>query len=262
MFFDSRRSTVHAKNGMVATSQPLAAMAGLKILMDGGNPVDAAVAAAATLNVVEVVSTGVGGDMFALVWNNADKSIRAINGSGRAPAAASARDLRDKGHEEMPFLGVESITVPGTVEGWETILSECGTMPLSEVLKPAIRYAEEGFPVTDYISYQWSTMVEKLSQLPSGQEMLIDGRAPKHGEVMRLPDLGATMRAIAEGGAKAFYTGPIAEKTAAFIQEQGGWMTTRRHTRRTGRNRSPLITAESPAGNRLHPTRASPGWRR
>ena len=204
MFFDSRRSTVHAKNGMVATSQPLAAMAGLKILIDGGNPVDAAVAAAATLNVVEVVSTGVGGDMFALVWNNNDKTIRAINGSGRASGAASAQQLRDQGHREMPYWGVETVTVPGTVHGWETILNECGTMPLSEVLKPAIRYAEEGFPVTDYISYQWSTMVEKLARLPSGQEMLIDGRAPRQGEVMHLPNLGATLRAEAEGGATAY----------------------------------------------------------
>ncbi|PKB65129.1 MAG: gamma-glutamyltransferase [SAR202 cluster bacterium Io17-Chloro-G2] len=271
MFFDSRRSTVHAKNGMVATSQPLAAMAGLKILMDGGNPVDAAVAAAAALNVVEVVSTGVGGDMFALVWNNADKSIRAINGSGHAPAAASAKELRDKGHKEMPFIGVESITVPGTVHGWETILNECGTMPLSEVLKPAIRYAEEGFPVTDYISYQWSTRVEKLNRLPSGQELLIDGRAPRHGEVMRLPNLGATLRAVAEGGTKAFYTGKIAEKTAAFIQEQGGWMTTQDLAAHTSDWEEPISTDyrgitcwESPPANQgiagLEALNIAEGW--
>ena len=152
MFFDSRRSMVLAKNGMVATSQPLGTMAGLRILMEGGNPVDAAVATAAVLNVVEVVSTGVGGDMFALVWNNQDKSIRAINGSGRAPAAASLRELTDQGFQEVPYFSPYTITVPGTVHGWETILRECGTMPLSEVLKPAIRYAEEGFPVSDYIS--------------------------------------------------------------------------------------------------------------
>ena len=271
MFFDSRRSTVHAKNGMVATSQPLAAMAGLKILMDGGNPVDAAVAAAATLNVVEVVSTGVGGDMFALVWNNNDKTIRAINGSGRASGAASAQQLRDQGHREMPYWGVETVTVPGTVHGWETILNECGTMPLSEVLKPAIRYAEEGFPVTDYISYQWSTMVEKLARLPSGQEMLIDGRAPRQGEVMHLPNLGATLRAVAEGGAKAFYTGKIAEKTAAFIQEQGGWMTVQDLAAHTSDWEDPISTDyrgitcwESPPANQgiagLEALNIAEGW--
>ena len=242
MFFDSRRSTVLAKNGMVATSQPLGAMAGLRIMMEGGNPVDAAVATAAVLNVVEVVSTGVGGDMFALVWNNNDKSIRAINGSGRAPAAASLKELTGQGHREIPFFSPYTITVPGTVHGWETILKECGTMPLSEVLKPAIRYAEEGFPVSDYISYQWSTMVEKLSRLPSGQEMLIDGRSPHQGEVMHLPELGRTLRTIAEGGSEAFYKGIIAEKMASFVQEQGGWLATQDLANHTSDWEEPINT--------------------
>ncbi len=192
MYFDSRRSTVHATNGMVATSQPLAAVAGLRILMEGGNAVDAAVATAAVLNVVEPVSTGVGGDMFALIWNNKDKSIRAINGSGRAAMGVSLEALREQGHEKMPHRGVHSVTVPGAVHGWETLLDSCGTMPLSELLKPAIHYAEEGFPVSDIISFQWSHMVDLLSQLPSGQELLLNGQAPKHGEIMRLPALGRT----------------------------------------------------------------------
>ena len=242
MFFDSRRSMVLAKNGMVATSQPLGTMAGLRILMEGGNPVDAAVATAAVLNVVEVVSTGVGGDMFALVWNNQDKSIRAINGSGRAPAAASLRELTDQGFQEVPYFSPYTITVPGTVHGWETILRECGTMPLSEVLKPAIRYAEEGFPVSDYISYQWSTMVEKLARLPSGQEMLIDGRSPRQGEVMHLPGLGKTLRTIAEGGSEAFYKGEIAEKMASFVQEQGGWLAVEDLANHTSNWEQPIST--------------------
>ncbi len=242
MFFDSRRSMVLAKNGMVATSQPLGAMAGLRTLMEGGNPVDAAVAAAAALNVVEVVSTGVGGDMFAMVWNNSDKSIRAINGSGRAPAAASLDELRDQGHREMPYFSPYTVTVPGTVHGWETILRECGTMPLSEVLKPAIQYAEEGFPVSDYISYQWSTMVEKLARLPSGQEMLIDGRSPRQGEVMRMPNLGRTLRTIAEGGSEAFYRGPIAKKMADFVQEQGGWLSVEDMAAHTSNWEEPIST--------------------
>ena len=225
MYFDSRRSTVLAKNGMVATSQPLAAIAGLRVLMEGGNAVDAAVASAAVLNVVEPVSTGVGGDMFALVWDHQDKQVRSINGSGRAPGAASLKEMRSNGFTQMPEFGVHSITVPGAVHGWETLLNDSGTMPLSELLKPAIQYAEEGFPVSDIIGYQWSTEIAKLSQLPSGQELLLNGRTPLHGEVMRLPALGHTLRTIAEGGAEAFYKGDIGQKMAAFVQEQGGWLT-------------------------------------
>ncbi|CAI8055398.1 Glutathione hydrolase-like YwrD proenzyme [Geodia barretti] len=202
MFFDSRRSPVLAMNGMVATSQPLAAQAGLQILINGGNAVDAAVAAAAVLNVVEPESTGVGGDMFALVWKDNEKKVHALNG------------------------GAPSVSIPGTVHGWETILEAHGTMPLAEVLKPAIRYAEEGFPVSDYIAYQWSGQGPRLSALPSGQEMLLNGRPPRQGEVMKLPTLGKTLSAVAEGGSKAFYHGEIAEKIASFVQEQGGWITT------------------------------------
>ncbi len=222
MFFDSRRSTVLAKNGMVATSQPLAAVAGLRIMLQGGNAVDAAIAAAAALNVVEPVSTGVGGDMFALVWRNDEKKVRAINGSGRAPAGVSLEWLRGQGYQRMPGAGAHSVTVPGAVHGWETLINACGTMPLSEVLEPAIQYAEEGFPVSDLISFQWSGQWEKLSQLPSGQEMLFQDRPPKQGEVMPIPTLGRTLRTIAEGGAEAFYKGDIAQRIADFVQEQGG----------------------------------------
>ncbi len=226
MFFDSRRSAVLAKNGMVATSQPLAALAGLQMLMQGGNAVDAAVACAAALNVVEPESTGVGGDMFALIWNAQEKQVRALNGSGRAPAAASIDELKSAGHRQMPGEGPYSVSIPGTVHGWETILAAHGSMPLSEVLKPAIRYAEEGFPVTDFIAHQWSGQQARLSALPSGQEMLLNGRPPRQGEMMRLPTLGKTLRAIGEGGSDAFYHGEIAGKIADFVQEQGGWITT------------------------------------
>lgn len=226
MFFDSRRSLILAKNGMVATSQPLAAVAGLRAMMDGGNAVDAAVTAAAVLNVVEPGSTGVGGDMFALVWDNRDKKVLAINGSGRSPAAASLTELRAAGHTRMPEFGAYSVTVPGAVHGWEAILRAKGTMPLSEALKPAIRYTEEGFPVSDIIAFQWSKDLEKLARRPSGQEFLLDGRPPRHGEVMRLPTLGRTLRSIAEGGSEAFYKGGIASRMASFVQKQGGWLST------------------------------------
>jgi gamma-glutamyltranspeptidase/glutathione hydrolase len=226
MFFDSRRSLVLAKNGMVATGQPLAAVAGLRVMMEGGNAVDAAVATAAVLNVVEPESTGIGGDMFALVRPARDRKVYALNGSGRAPAAASIDELKSQGYHQMPDAGVYSVSVPGTVHGWETILNAHGTMPLSKVLKPAIQYAEEGFPVSDIISNQWAGQVGKLSQFPSGQEMLLNGRAPRQGEVMTLPTLGRTLRAIAEGGSQAFYTGKIAEKMTSFVQEHGGWLST------------------------------------
>jgi gamma-glutamyltranspeptidase/glutathione hydrolase len=225
MYFDSRRSTVMATNGMVATSQPLAAMAGLRILMEGGNAVDAAICAAATLNVVEPNSTGIGGDMFALVWNQQEKSVRALNGSGRAPAGVSIDDLRAQGHSSMPHVGVHSVAVPGTVDGWETLRDACGTMPLSKLLEPAVQYAEKGFPVSEIIAFQWQQFLGKLSTLPSGQELLVDGRPPNKGDLVRLPTLGAALREIGEGGAEAFYRGKLAEKTARFVQEQGGCLT-------------------------------------
>ena len=195
-------------------------------MLKGGNAVDAAVTAAAALNVVEPESTGVGGDMFALVWHDREKKVHALNGSGRAPAAANIKELREAGHYRMPQEGAYSVSVPGTVHGWETILAAHGTMPLAEVLQPAIGYAEDGFPVSDYIAYQWSGQGARLAALPSGQEMLLNGRPPRQGEVMRLPTLARTLRAIAEGGSEAFYTGEIAETMARFVQEQGGWLST------------------------------------
>ncbi len=225
MYIDSRRSTVMATNGMVATSQPLASMAGLRVLMEGGNAVDAAISAAATLHVVEPNSTGVGGDMFALVWNEREKSVRALNGSGRAPAGASIEKLKAQGHNSMPHVGVHSVAVPGTVDGWETLLNACGSMPLNKLLGPAIQYAEEGFPVSEVIAFQWQSFLGKLSTLPSGQELLVDGRPPNKGDLVRLPTLGATLRQIGEGGSEAFYKGELAEKTARFVQEQGGLLT-------------------------------------
>ena len=165
-------------------------------------------AAAATLNVVEPESTGVGGDMFALIWHDREKKVHALNGSGRAPGAASPEQLRAAGHRRMPQEGPFSVSIPGTVHGWETILAAHGTMPLAEVLQPAIGYAEAGFPVTDYIAYQWSGQGPRLAAYPGGQEMLLNGRPPRQGEVMKLPTLARTLRAVAEGGSQAFYTGP------------------------------------------------------
>ena len=224
MEFNSRRSLVLARRGMVATSQPLAATAGLRMLLQGGNAVDGAVAAAAALNVVEPMATGVGGDAFALVWLAKDKRARALNAGGRAPAAASLDELRSQGLSAIPSDSPWAVSVPGTVDGWDTILRACGTMPLSEVLKPAIEYAEEGYPVSEIIANQWQANLSKLAQRRSGREFLLNGNPPRRGDVVRLPTLALTLRSIAEGGPNAFYEGPIAEKIARFVQQEGGWL--------------------------------------
>ena len=224
MYFDSRRSTVLARHGMVATSQPLAAVAGLRMLLEGGNAVDAAVATAAALNVVEPFSTGVGGDLFALVWMDSEKRVRALNASGRAPGAASIDELRKRGLNAIPHFSPYSVSVPGTVDGWHTLLTSYGSMPLAHVLAPAIEYAEGGYPVSDVISRYWDSGMAQLSQHPSGAELMLDGRAPRQGEVVRLPALAGTLRTIAEGGPEAFYNGELAERIASFVQERGGWL--------------------------------------
>jgi gamma-glutamyltranspeptidase/glutathione hydrolase len=227
-FFQSRRSSVVARNGAVATSQPLAAQAGLRMLQEGGNAVDAAVATAAALNVLEPMSTGIGGDMFALIWMNKDKKVTALNGSGHSAAAANAEDVKKKGHTEIPREGDDvgfSVSVPGTVDGWATCLEQYGRMTLAEVLAPAIDYATNGYGVSDIISNGWAGSEEKLKRRPSGNEMLKNGRAPKKGEIMHLPELGKSLQAIAEGGRDAFYQGDIAKKLADYVQQEGGWIT-------------------------------------
>ncbi|HZY44518.1 MAG TPA: gamma-glutamyltransferase [Anaerolineae bacterium] len=218
--FPSRRPVVTSKNGMVATSQPLAARVGLKILMDGGNAIDAAVAMAAMLNVVEPMSTGVGGDAFALTYNAKTDQLTALNASGRAPNAISIDAVKRLGHTEMPETGPLSITVPGTVDGWEKILQQHGSMLLSEVLKPAIQYAEQGFPVTPIIANEWHEHEEILHSTP----YLINGHAPRAGQIFKNPDLAQTLRIIAEGGSDAFYRGSIAKQIAQHVQSQGGYL--------------------------------------
>jgi gamma-glutamyltranspeptidase/glutathione hydrolase len=223
--FPSRRSVVYARHGLVAASQPLAAQAGLRVLQEGGNAADAAVAVAAMLNVVEPMSTGVGGDCFALYWDARTKRVTALNASGRAPRAASLEELRARGLTAMPLQGPLPVTVPGTVDGWAALLQVHGTMPLARVLAPAIAAAEEGYPVSELIAWGWQRSAERLKQVPSGQEFLPGGRAPSPGEIVRLPTLASTLRAIAEGGPDAFYRGPLARRIAEFVQAQGGWLT-------------------------------------
>jgi gamma-glutamyltranspeptidase/glutathione hydrolase len=213
---------------VVATSQPLAAQAGLGILQNGGNAVDAAVATAAALNVVEPMSTGIGGDMFALIWTERDKKVTALNGSGRSPMAANPEDLLAKGYDCIPTNGPDvafAVSIPGAVDGWQKCLDIYGTMTLREVLQPAIEYADAGYPVSELIARAWAANESNLKRRPSGTEMLIGGRAPGHGEMMHLPTLCKSLQVIAEGGAEAFYKGDLATKIANFVQAEGGWVT-------------------------------------
>jgi len=222
--FVSRRSPVLARHGMVATSQPLAAMAGLRVLMEGGNAADAAVTTAAMLNVVEPMSTGVGGDCFALIHEASTGRVSALNGSGRAPAAFTWQEAQRLGLREIPFTGALPVTVPGTVSGWEVLLERFGATSLGECLAPAIRTAEEGFPVTEQISAAWRDTEEKIVEEPEASRVYLP--APRPGELHRAPDLARTLRSIAEGGSEAFYLGPLAAKIASFVQDKGGYLTT------------------------------------
>jgi gamma-glutamyltranspeptidase/glutathione hydrolase len=244
--FSSRRSTVYGKAGMVACSQPLATAAGLQILAGGGNAADAAVATAAALNVTEPTSTGLGGDMFALFYDAKTSQVTALNGSGRAPGGLTLERLAregfltaDDGPRTMDHIAPEgyapsslpsfhpyTVTVPGACAGWCDLLEKHGTRPLAEILAPAIKLAEEGFPVAPITSYFWQRGVERqLLSAPNGHELMIDGRAPHPGETFQNLGLARTLRVIAEGGKAAYYQGEIAEAIVAVLQESGGCMT-------------------------------------
>ncbi len=179
--FAARRSAVAALNGMVATSQPLAAVAGLRMLLAGGNAIDAAIATAATLNVVEPMSTGIGGDAFALVWIAREKKLYALNASGRAPLALTIEECRKQGAtREIPLNGWLPVTVPGALDGWATLLDRFGTMKLADVLAPAIEYAEKGFPVSELIAQSWERAQPKLDMNPAAaRAYLTRDRAPR-----------------------------------------------------------------------------------
>jgi gamma-glutamyltranspeptidase/glutathione hydrolase len=231
--FNSRRSTVYGQRGVVATSQPLAAQAGLTTLQNGGNAFDAAVATAAALNVVEPTSTGLGGDVFAL-YRTADGEVGAMRSCGGAPADATLENVREAVAEEedvdpedaeMPDLGAQAVTVPGTARGWEATVEKLGTMTLSETLQPAIRYATEGYPVTEVISSQWQHGEDIFTDENARDAYLFDGEAPDVGQVVTLPKLGESLRKVAEQGADVVYEGEIAEAIAEEVQKHGGFMT-------------------------------------
>jgi gamma-glutamyltranspeptidase/glutathione hydrolase len=224
--YHSRRSVVASSRGMVATSQPLAALAGLRILMAGGNAIDAAVATAAALNVVEPMSTGIGGDVFALFYLADSGEVRALNGSGRAPHALTSAVFRERGHTEVPLYDILSVTVPGTVDAWATALAAHGTMSLADALAPAIEYAERGFPVSEIIAASWHIRAPLLAKhAETARTYLPKGRAPRPGELFYQPDLARSLRLIAEGGPDAFYRGPIADAIVRTMEQMNGVMT-------------------------------------
>ncbi|MDO4870360.1 MAG: gamma-glutamyltransferase [Bacillota bacterium] len=222
----SGRSVVRSKNGMIATSQPLAAAAGLEVLMKDGGAVDAAVAASAVLGVVEPFATSIGGDAFAIYWDNDKKQLVGLNGSGRSAGSMDSRRLKEEiACETMPLRGVHTITVPGAVDAWDMLLERYGTMTLEELLAPAIMYAEEGFPVSEIIAQQWQMNQNALITEESGRVFLPGGKAPKAGDVFRNPDLAKSLQMIAAHGRDAFYQGDLAKAMCSGMAKLGGHLT-------------------------------------
>jgi gamma-glutamyltranspeptidase/glutathione hydrolase len=220
------RSVVMGRNGMIATSQPLASAAGLRVLQQGGNAVDAAVTAAAVLSVVEPTMNGVGGDLFVIVYDAKTKQARGLNASGRAPRAATVEEMRRRKLDDIPYRGALSVSVPGVVDGWHELLSKHGTITLARALEPAIAYAREGFAVSEIIAGQWRAEAKTLAQDPAAASVFLpEGRAPETGDVFRNPKLAATLEEIGRGGRDAFYRGPIARAIAADIKRRDGLLT-------------------------------------
>ncbi|MPZ19305.1 MAG: gamma-glutamyltransferase [Luteitalea sp.] len=219
------RSVVRASHGMVATSQPLASQVGLDVLKRGGNAVDAAIAIAAVLNVTEPSMTGIGGDAFMLVYWAKAKKLEGLNASGRAPRALSLEHFASQKMTTMPQTGMEPITVPGAFDGWVTLLERYGSMELSDLMAPAIDYAENGFPVMETIAADWEPEVPKLARnAAAAATYLVDGRAPKPGEIFYQKNLARTFRTLAQGGRDAFYRGEIARAIVEYCQKNRGFL--------------------------------------
>jgi gamma-glutamyltranspeptidase/glutathione hydrolase len=221
------RSAVYAPHGVIATSQPLASSAGLAVLQRGGNAIDAAVTAAAVLALVEPHMTGLGGDMFALVWSAREKKLIGLNGSGRAGAGMTREALLKRGRTAVPTDGAEAITVPGALSGWAALLARYGTISLAQALEPAIRLADEGFPVSPIIAGQWADEVERLKRDEGARAtFLVSGeRSPRAGEWFRNPELAASFRMIAHEGPSALYGGALGQRIVQRVQELGGFLT-------------------------------------
>src|SRR5438093_9031048 len=218
------RSVVIAKHGIVATSQPLAAQVGLDVLKAGGNAADAAIAASAMIGLVEPMSCGIGGDLFAIYWDSKTQRLHGLNACGRSPFKLTREVFAQRGLKEIPDSGPLSWSVPGCVDGWEMLRSKFGTQSFEQLLAPSIQSAEEGFPVSEIIASSWGG--GGLSRWPdSVKTFLPNGRGPRVGEVFRNPNLAASYRAIATGGRDAFFEGPIADEIVRFSEANGGFFT-------------------------------------
>jgi gamma-glutamyltranspeptidase/glutathione hydrolase len=236
------RSPVIASEGMAATSHPLATFAAVDVLRAGGNAVDAAVTAVAVLCVIEPHMTGIGGDCFALIAEP-DKPLWGYNGCGRSGAKASAEALRAKGLHAIEITSPHAVNVPGAVEAWDAILRARGTYSLARALRPAIHYAEDGFPVAARIAADWKNHIGKLAAHPGARRhYLFDGRSPNEGDVIKLPALAATLKAISKGGPAAFYEGPIAQDMVETLAALGAVLTVEDFASHRGEVQSPIST--------------------
>jgi gamma-glutamyltranspeptidase / glutathione hydrolase len=221
------RSAVYAPHGVIATSQPLASAAGLAVMERGGNAIDAAVAAAAVLGLVEPMMTGPGGDVFAIVWSAKDHKLIGLNASGRAGSLMTREALIARGRTEVPHSTVEAVIVPGAVAGWQALLQRYGTITLAQAIKPAIQLADSGFPVSPIIARSWRA-AEPLLQKDEGAKatFLVNGaRAPSPGEWFRNPDYAASLKLIAANGPGALYGGPLGAKIVERVHQLGGFLT-------------------------------------
>ncbi len=219
------RSEVYAVNGMAATSQPLATQVAVDILKQGGSAVDAAIAANAMLGLVEPTGSGIGGDLFAIVWSAKEQRLYGLNASGRSPASLTLEMLKAKGLEQLPPYGPLPVSVPGAVDGWYELHDKFGKLPMKDNLAPAIHYAREGFPVSELIAFYLARSGDKLAKYPGFKETYMPGgRMPAVGELFRNPALANSYEKIAKGGRDVFYKGEIARSIAAYMQQQGGYL--------------------------------------
>ncbi|HEX5694640.1 MAG TPA: gamma-glutamyltransferase [Arenimonas sp.] len=219
------RSVVYAPHAMAATSHPLATQIALDVMKQGGSAVDAAIAANAALGLMEPTGNGIGGDLFAIVWDPKTQKLHGYNGSGRSPQGLSLKWFQDNGHESVPSHGPLPVTVPGAVDGWFALHERFGKLPMADVLAPTVRYARDGHPVHDTIAYYWDRSVPVLSKWPGfSEQFTIDGRAPRTGELWKNPNLADTLETIGREGRDAFYKGDIARSIDAYFRANDGFL--------------------------------------
>jgi len=219
------RSEVIAQHGMAATSQPLASQIALDILKQGGTAVDAAIAANAALGLMEPTGNGIGGDLFAIVWDAKTEKLYGLNGSGRSPAALTLAHFHQLGLKAIPGHGPLPVSVPGAVDAWFELHKKFGKLPMKTLLAPAIRYAREGHPVSELIAWYWQRSAPVLAKWPGfSEQMTLQGRGPNKGEIWKNPNLANTLEKIARDGRNAFYQGEIARTIAAYMKKNGGFL--------------------------------------